>query len=72
MTPQKPLARATLKMWQTAAYLTDRTRRAIRERRLTGDTVDSLAADYEVPCEFVEYLCSWQMFGDPPQPERPR
>jgi len=55
--------------WKTAALLTDRTRRAIRERRLVGEAVDALADDYGVPVAFVRFLCCWQLFGDPPQPE---
>lgn len=50
--------------WKTAALLKDRTRRAIRERRQLGETVEALALDYGVPVRYVEALCAWQMFGD--------
>lgn len=58
--------------WRIAALMSDRARRAIRERRLTGESIADLAADYDVPVAFVTYLCSWQLFGDDPQPKLPK
>jgi hypothetical protein len=50
--------------WETAALLKDRTRRAIRERLKAGESVASLAKDYDVPTKFVRFLGSPQMFQD--------
>ena len=52
--------------WQTAALLSDRARRAIRERLLAGEAVAALANDYQVPRAFVARLGQWQLFGDEP------
>lgn len=52
--------------WRTAALLKDRTRRAIRDRHVAGDSVSSLAEDYGVPVTFVEALVAWQMGADAP------
>ena len=53
-----------LRRWRNAALLKDRTRRAIRDRKRAGESVDDLADDYYVPSEFVEAICSWELFGD--------
>jgi hypothetical protein len=50
--------------WRTAAMLKDRTRRAIRERHEAGESDASLASDFGVPVEFIDALCSWQMFAE--------
>lgn len=50
--------------WKTAALLTDRTRRAIRDRLKAGESARSLAKDYEVPLRFVMRLMEWQLFAD--------
>jgi hypothetical protein len=50
--------------WCRAALLKDRTRRAIFERHEAGESVTDLAADYDVPWEFVESLVAWQMFRE--------
>ena len=46
--------------WQTAALLEERTRQAIRDRRLAGESIAALAEDYGVPEAFIETLCAWQ------------
>lgn len=50
--------------WKRAALIKDRTRRAIRDRRQAGESLVSMARDYDVPVEFIRALCDWQLFGD--------
>lgn len=57
-----------LRKWQRAAYQKDRTRRAIRERLLAGESAEDIAQDFELPIEFVQFLGLWQLDGDRPQP----
>lgn len=49
---------------ETAAMLKDRTRLAIRERSIAGESHASLAEDFGVPEAFVKALCDWQLFAD--------
>lgn len=60
-----------LRQWQRAAYLKDRSRRAIRERIIVGEPADEIAQDFDLPIEFITFLGQWQMFGDDPQPAPP-
>ena len=62
-------AHITRSAWWRAAHLTDRGRRAIRARRIAGESCEALATDYDVPVAWVRWLCTWQLFGDDPQPE---
>ncbi len=59
-----PPVLAPLDMWRDAALMTDRTRRAIRDRIAAGESVASLADDYGVPEQFVTHLGQWQLFQD--------
>lgn len=45
-----------LEAWKRAAYLKIRSRIAIRERLQAGDPVAQIAADFDVPCRFVETI----------------
>lgn len=69
-TPQQAVALAVadgaFTRWNTAALLKDRTRIAIRERHAAGESIESLAADFDVPEAFVSMLVAWQMFRDDP------
>jgi hypothetical protein len=65
----RPLA--SLKQWQLAALLKDRTRRAIRDRARAGEPVRVIAADYGVPVMFVRALAGWQLFEDGSNQKRP-
>lgn len=49
-----------------AMYMTDRTRRAIRDRHRAGESLEDLARDYGVMIAFVEYLVAWQFGGEEP------
>ena len=55
------------RQWQDAALLKDRTRRAIRDRIRSGESLQSIADDFDVPLRFVEHLRQWQLFSDGPE-----
>lgn len=60
MAPRTPAVQ--LRQWRQAAFLKDRTRRAIRDRAKAGESIRALAVDYGVPVAFVRALIAWQ-FG---------
>lgn len=56
--------RRRLKMWTTAAMLKDRSRRAIRARARAGESMQSIAQDYDIPTRFVRHMMQAQLFED--------
>lgn len=52
-----------LEQWKRAALLKDRTRRVIRSRVRANEPIAEIAADYDVPEEFVTFLAQWELFA---------
>lgn len=53
-----------LEQWKRAALLKDRTRRVIRDRARSKESIRAIAKDFDVPLIFVRHLREWQLFEE--------